>query len=362
LGNAGLLQLDITDFRNIKQATLQFSPTLNLITGANAAGKTSLLEAIYSLGRVRSFRTPTSDRLIRYGQPGYRVVGRIGGAAGRLLPIGVQRQQGKYRVRLDGQPVKRLSDLAGRFPVQIFSNDTPNTISGGPGYRRQALDWALFHVEHGYRDAWQRYAAALRQRNAALRQHVPASQVSAWDEELVDAAGTIDSLRRRYLEALAPHVNEEIDALLPDRVFTLRYQPGWPADRTLQDALAGALDKDRAKGHTGCGPHRADFLLQADGRAVQPHFSRGQIKTIAAGFLMGQVRLQHVLGLPPGAFLLDDLASELDADHQARLLAGLAHLGAQVFVTAIVQDPRLERGGGECRRFHVEHGDIQEVV
>jgi len=362
LDNAGLLQLDITDFRNIKQAGLQFSPTLNLITGANAAGKTSLLEAIFSLGRVRSFRTPTSDRLIRYGQPGYRVVGRIGDGNGRSLPVGVQRQQGKYRVRLDGRPVRRLSDLAGRFPVQVFSNDTPNTVSGGPGHRRQVLDWALFHVEHDYRDAWQRYAAALRQRNAALRQHVPASQVLAWDDELADAAGTIDTMRGRYIEALTPHVNKEINALLTDHVFTLRYQPGRPAGRTLKDALADALDRDRARGHTGYGPHRADFLLLADGREVQPHFSRGQIKTIAAGFLMGQVRLQYALGLPPGAFLLDDLASELDADNQARLLAGLTHLGAQVFVTAIAQDPPLEQGGGECRRFHVEHGEIQEVV
>jgi len=142
-----LLTLEIQDFRNIQKSPLTFSPGLNLVTGQNAAGKTSLLEAIFCLGRVRSFRATTPGQLIRYGQTAYRLVGRVGQGKGRGMPIGIEQRADGLRVHLDGQPVKRLSDLAGCFPVQVFSADTPTILSGGPRYRRQALDWALFHVE-----------------------------------------------------------------------------------------------------------------------------------------------------------------------------------------------------------------------
>ena len=177
----GLQSLDICDFRNIATASLSFSPGLNLISGENAAGKTSLLEAIYCLGRVRSFRTHVSAQPIRDGQSAFRLVGRVLSSAGRQFPIGIERQRSELEVHLDGQPVRRLSDLAGSFPVQIMSGDTPTILNGGPRYRRQTLDWALFHVEQAYREAWQRYTRALRQRNAALRAHMPVKQVTTWE-------------------------------------------------------------------------------------------------------------------------------------------------------------------------------------
>ena len=111
-----LLSLEINNFRNIHHAKLVFSPGLNLITGENAAGKTSLLEAIYCLGRVRSFRTAVSEQAIRYGESCYRLVGRVGQAEDRTQPIGIERRAAGLQVHLDGQPIKRLSDLAGRFP------------------------------------------------------------------------------------------------------------------------------------------------------------------------------------------------------------------------------------------------------
>lgn len=358
----GLLSLDIVDFRNIETARLLFSGGVNLITGPNAAGKTSLLEAIFCLGRVRSFRTLDSNQLIRNGQSAYRVVGRIGTAEGRTIPIGIERQQRGYQVHLESQPIRRLSDLACRFPVNIMAGDTANILDGGPRFRRQSLDWALFHVEHGYRDAWQRYARALRQRNAALRSHAPAREVSAWDPELVESAEILDSIRRRYLEHLEPHVRDELRDLLPGTTLEIRYQSGWTRERSFQAVLERTLEKDGVQGYTHVGPHRADFLLQVDNKPVQAHFSRGQQKTLILAFLMGQVKLQHAMNATPGAFLLDDLASELDAEHQTRILSSLANLQAQVFVTAIDIGVRQSGGWPVDKMFHVKHGGIREVL
>lgn len=341
---------------------MDFNVGLNVITGKNAAGKTSLLEAIYLLGRVGSFRTAVADRLISTGKDDCLVVGKFRNNDGRESAIGISRHPGRYRVHMNGEPVKRLSDLAGEFPVYILSNDTQNIITGGPKCRRHALDWALFHVEQGYRDTWQRLNRVLKQRNAALRRQLPATQVTVWDEELIYAASGIDRMRKNYLETLAPYIAKELAWLVKDSSFGIRYQRGWSAARDYGGILEGALEKDRVLGYTQYGPHRADFILQVDDQPASNYFSRGQVKALTANFLIGQARLQRSRDIPLGAFLIDDFASELDRDSQARLLDSLANLKQQVFVTSIETDSLFNAHPGETRRFHVEHGAVEELL
>ena len=357
-----LQSLDIRDFRNIQNASLTFSSGLNLITGANAAGKTSLLEAIYCLGRVRSFRTTSADEPVRYGQTAYRLVGRVRQSGGRVVPVGIERQATGLKVHLDGRTIHRLSDLAGAFPVQVMSGDTESILEGGPRYRRQAIDWALFHVEPPYREYWQRYTRALRQRNAALRARVARAQVRAWDAEIHDTGGQIDTLRSRYFQALQPRLEQMLSDLLPGMSIGLRYQPGWPAGLELAEVLAQALERDRTLGYTRYGIHRADFSILADGRDARAHCSRGQKKALTVGFMLAQIALQQDRDIGLGGFLLDDLASELDEAHQERVLTALRDLQAQVFVTAIEGIRADHNVWQQTKRFHVEHGEIQEVL
>ena len=311
---------------------------------------------------MRSFRTLNANHLVHEGQSSYRLVGRIGLTGGRSIPIGMERLQGNYRIHLEGQPVQRLSDLAGRFPVQIMTSDTANIINGGPGYRRQSLDWALFHVEQGYRALWQRYSHVLRQRNAALRKHTSPAQIMIWDRELTVAAEGLDRLRRTYLAGLEPCIQNELENLLPGRALTLRYSSGWHRDLALEEALKKNIDKDLAHGYTHCGPHRADIVLMVDGKPVQTNFSRGQQKAMIVAFLMGQVTFQHALNAPRGALLLDDLGSELDEEHQSRILYCLKEIGTQVFVTAIDSHTASKADWPGMKRFHVEHGVVREVL
>lgn len=357
-----LQSLDICDFRNIATASLVFSSGLNLVSGENAAGKTSLLEAVYCLGRVRSFRTHIAAQPIRDGQSAFRLVGRVATPSGRQVPIGIERQRHELKVHLDGQAIQRLSDLAGSFPVQVMSGDTPTILNGGPRFRRQTLDWALFHVEQAYREIWQRYSRALRQRNAALRLRTSVDQVTAWDTELLDAAVHIDTFRRQYFKLLEPCLKTEVQQLLPGKDLDLRYQAGWPANLPLADALQGSLEKDRNQGFTQCGPHRADFSILIDGQGVVSHCSRGQQKVMVVSFMLAQVQLQQERRVPMGAFLLDDLTSELDICHQHRVLSALRALNTQVFVSSIDPDAVDTAAWQDSKKFHVEHGVLQEVV
>jgi len=358
----GLRTLDILQFRNFEHTRLAFDPGLNLITGKNASGKTSLLEAIYYLGRVRSFRTSRADEPVRYGQSGFRLVGQVATESGQAVTVGIERHEGRYTVHMGGQNVRRLSDLAGNFPVQIFSSDTVSILNGGPRQRRHMLDWALFHVEQRYRDTWQRFTRSLRQRNAALRAHATRNEICAWESELLETALDIDRCRRSYLERLAPHLDKEIGRLLPERQLSLVYQQGWPEGGDLANALTAGFEKDLAYGYTRYGPHRADFRLLLDGHPVAAHCSRGQQKAVLLGILLAQVDYQQAISGTAGAFLLDDLTSELDTVHRERVLAALRELNAQVFVTAIEGESIDTSVWNPGRLFHVEHGDIHEVV
>jgi DNA replication and repair protein RecF len=274
----------------------------------------------------------------------------------------MERDRGRYRIHLEGRVVHRLSDLAGRFPVQILSGDTATILTGGPAYRRQSLDWALFHVEHTYRSLWQRYTRILRQRNAALKVRAPAAQVAVWDGELAAAAMRLDRRRHGYISELEPYVRSELEFLLPGRSLALRYYSGWTHDAAFESVLKKNLQNDQARGHTQYGPHRADFAVLVDGRPVQACCSRGQQKTLILAFLLGQAKLQQAVNAPCGAFLLDDLGSELDADHQLRILASLREIGTQVFVTAIDSHSLDFAAWPAGKRFHVEHGAVREML
>jgi DNA replication and repair protein RecF len=217
-------------------------------------------------------------------------------------------------------------------------------------------------VEPAYREVWQRYARVLRQRNAALRAAVPANEISIWDSELVDAARQIHAFRVMYIESLEPHLQTEVGRLLPSLEIRLSYQAGWPADYSLAEQLHRSLEKDRLMGSTQYGPHRADFKLTVNGQPAQSRFSRGQQKAAVVGFLMAQVKCQQERSAPLGAFLLDDLGSELDRAHQARVLESLRDMAMQVFVSAIDSKHSTLSDWRRMKRFHVEHGEIREVV
>jgi DNA replication and repair protein RecF len=361
-GIMALQQITIHRFRNIGTADLTFSSSLNLITGPNAAGKTSLLEAIHFLGRARSFRTPHAEQLIANGWSEFQLVGRISTGNGARVPIGMKKSNSGLIVRLESRSITRLSELAIWFPIQALSGGTHSLLEGGPRERRQFLDWGLFHVEPAYRIVWQRYSRVLKQRNAALRGGRKVSEVSVWEGEFLDSANVMDGMRRRHLGDLEGPIREEIEGLLGTAVVELSYQPGWPRDQTLEAALLHGLERDREQGFTRYGPHRGDFSVRIDGRTVQEQFSRGQCKSVIAALLLAQTVVLHRRSRRGGIFLVDDLPSELDAAHQDRMMTRLQSLGTQIFVTAIDASSLDLTKWQAYRQFHVEHGTFQKVV
>lgn len=358
----GLISLAIRDFRNIAEAELAFSPQLNLITGRNGAGKTSVLEALFFLGRAQSFRTTHPANLIREGALTLQVTGKYQDKLGAVIPVGLERDKANVRVRMGGRPVRQLAELVAQFPFQLLNPDSHQLLEGGPRYRRRYLDWGVFHVEPAFFPTWQRYNRSLRQRNAALRASASPKEIRLWDNDLVDAAELLDAQRRNYLELLTPVLDRYLSELVDVEGLDWDYRPGWSRKQSYAEALAEALEGDRRQGFTRIGPHRADLLPILDKHPAQERISRGQQKQIVSALMLAQAEIYQRVQGRACQFLIDDLASELDVDHRVRVLAQLHALQAQIFLTAIDADTIDTSAWTDQRRFHVEHGKVVEVI
>lgn len=361
-------RLEVRHLRRFTEAIVLPSAGLNLITGENGAGKTSILEALHLMAYGRSFRGRVRDGLVQAGAAGLEVFVEWAETSAdleheRIRRAGLRHDGQEWSGRLDRAPVAQLAELCAALAVVSFEPGSHTLISGAAEHRRRYLDWGLFHVEQGFIAVSRRYARALKQRNALLKQRANATQLDLWDRELAAAGERLSLGRQRYLDALAPRVEALGEELAPTvGRISMEYLAGWRREEMpLADALLLARDRDVAVGFTTVGPHRADW---------RPHFSlipgrsalsRGQTKLVALVSLLAQAEHHAAVRGEWPVVALDDLASELDRSHQHRVASKLVATGAQVFITGTEVPAALEKLDAPCLRFHVEHGEIHPV-
>lgn len=351
-----LLELTASNVRCIERAELEIPPGLTLIWGANGSGKTSLLEAIFILGRGRSFRTRNSERLISYERNHLRVIGRVAGVAGGELALGVEVTRQGTTGRVGGRAAASLAELSQVFAVQVIEPGIHRLIEEAGHRRRRWIDWAVFHVEPQFVETWVRYVRALRQRNAALK--IAGGDAGVWDPELARLGETIACSRQAVMERLQPYWRETVSALSGLDV-ELHYLRGWSQEHTLQDALSASRARDAARQMTHAGPHRADVAVRVHGRPAREVLSRGQQKLVAVAMTVAQLRLlQEATQITP-TLLLDDPAAELDGEHLQRFITQVTRLRCQLVVTSLHAESRLF--GAPQRTFYMEQGRVQPV-
>jgi DNA replication and repair protein RecF len=360
-----LERLALTDFRNYAGLRLELTAPLTVLSGANAQGKTNLLEAVALLALARSPRCAHDGEMVRAGAAEAVVRGEIGRRVRPPVAIGLTlRRDGGKSVRVDGQPRARLGEAIGELAVVYFGPGDLKLVSGSPGDRREFLNTCLGQCSPSYLAALAAYRGVLRQRTALLRaglgRRVDENLLLALDDGLSQRAAELMSQRAAWVAQLALEAAEAHGRLTDGReslavVYQphLRLEPGAdPAD------LAQAV----RRGLTLAGPHRDDLKLSIDGLPARTYGSQGQQRTAALALKVAELRvMSRTLGESP-LLLLDDVLSELDRGRRAQVLA-LGEEAEQVLLTCSnAEDAATAEalGHGRAACWTVVAGTIRE--
>lgn len=350
-----LVDCTIRQFRCLVDSRLDLDPSLNWIVGDNGAGKTSVLEALYWLGRGKSFRGAQAQRCARSGEQAWSVSARVQQPDRPPDRLALRFEHGALHASAN-ESTTTLVEQARHLPLQMIEPGLHRVVEDGPAYRRRFLDWGMFHVEHSYLDTWRAFARALKQRNAALRSGQSPAHLSAWTQEVVNSGARLAALRQQGVAALQPPFQARCAEFGLEQA-ELELLPGWDAGQTLDEALAARMEQDLRQRMTTAGPHRSELRIAVGGEAARDRVSRGQQKVLLAALSLAQADvLRTQAGIVP-VLLMDDFTAELGAGYQAQLAQALLRYPGQSIVTSLEHSSAMIEVG-PARWFHVEQGRI----
>ncbi len=339
----------------------EFTPGFHVFLGDNAQGKTNLLESIYLLATLRSFRGVGGGQMIRHGAPGYFVGGTVVGE--RPADIRAWWSLRERRLTANGTPVRRLGDYLGLLRAVVFCTEDLQLIRGPGKGRRRFLDLLLSQTDSGYLPILLRYTQALKARNALLKQpRVDEDQLAAFTVELITLGTRIIEARRNLVPQILPLARLAHRRIAADTDgLNLEYAPNVRGDYTV--ALAQSRSRERALRTTVVGPHRDDLTLLVNDRPADLFGSEGQKRTVAVALKIAQAEfLTRIHGQPP-VLLIDDVMGELDARRRAGLLPLLQQVHqatGQVFMTCTEENWPRELSD-RLVRWEVRDGTVSRV-
>jgi DNA replication and repair protein RecF len=356
--------LELGNFRPYEALHFEPSDGVNILVGANGAGKTSVLEAIGYLGMMRSFRGVPDAALVRDGAEAALIRGGIGGAATETKVECELPAQGRRTILVNQKRPKRLTDVLLSVPVVAFVPDDLDVIKRGPAVRRAYLDELSTQLWPQAGQDLTEYERSVRQRNALLKQEgrrTDAATLDVWDQRLADAGARVLLHRRALAVALQEHLQGAYTVVGGQGLLTWSYHSTWGADaagdgdelrESLRSALLERRSKDMEVRTTTVGPHRDEPHLLLDARQTRTRASQGEQRTAALALRIGAYRIIEEIRDHKPILLLDDVFSELDMDRAQRVVS-LVEAG-QVFVTTARDDEVPITG----RRWLVENGRV----
>ncbi|MBN2528784.1 MAG: DNA replication/repair protein RecF [Deltaproteobacteria bacterium] len=332
-------ELTLVNFRNIQKALLSPSPRFNVISGHNGMGKTNLVEAVYLLGALRSFRTSKRSELIFHDFPKSRVCGVFGSVhAGLKCDIDIT--DNSRTVTVDG---KRMSASGHHFqmlPMVLFHPQVMELVQGGPDARRRFVDRALFQANGAYPGLFRTYTRVVANRNRILRDGcIDRRSLLPFDTQLADIGAQMVAMRRAFIDSMQPFFNDAVSAISDGQLGKLVYQPKIEGNsEAFLLALENRFQRDCARKYTTGGPHSDDVLFLLNGRDAKKFASQGQQRTLVLSAKIAETRaLTQSTGKIP-LLLFDDVSSELDRRRNRHLFDFLQGMGGQVFITTTHRD------------------------
>jgi DNA replication and repair protein RecF len=354
-----LSRLRLRDFRNYARLDADFAPGFHLLLGDNAQGKTNILEAIYLMATLRSFRGVGGAQMIRHGARGYFVGGKIVAQGEREIKMFWSARE--RNLSLDGQPVKKLADYFGALRTVVFCTEDLQLVKGAVRARRRFLDLLLAQTNPVYLPLLQRYMHSVRARNALLKNRsADKAALDSFSQELVKLGNEIIRARRELAPKFSPLARLAYRRISNDaEELRIKYQPSVKNDFAVELAQSRAREKTfRA---TLVGPHRDDLQLLLNEKSAAQFGSEGQKRTLAIALKMAQAEfLTGIHGSPP-ILLIDDVMGELDLKRRSGFLPLLEHARkthGQVFMTATEENWPRELGK-DLQRWEVVNGMVK---
>lgn len=357
-----LAHLRLRDFRNYARLDADFLPGFHVLLGDNAQGKTNILEAIYLMATLRSFRGVGGAQMVRHGQKGYFVGGKVVGGGGHEIKM--YWSVAERKLTLDGQPVRKLTDYLGVLRVVIFCTEDLLLVKGPSRSRRRFMDLLLTQTHAAYLPLLQRYARALRSRNAMLKQRQPdEAALDSFSAELIKLGNEIMRRRQELAPKLSPLARLAYRRISHDaEELKIEYVPSVKKDFAVE--LAQSRRGEQTYRSTLIGPHRDELRLQLNDKSAAQFGSEGQKRTLAIALKMAQAEyLTGIHGSPP-ILLIDDVMGELDVKRRSGFLPLLErahHSRGQVFMTCTEENWPRELGR-DLQRWEVRAGSLKRAA
>lgn len=372
--------LHLRAFRAHTDSHLQFSPKINLIYGANGAGKTNILEAIHCLCLSKSFLVSKDTYILRKGAPFYEVEGAFSGEhrPRLLVRLAYWPEEGK-RIFINKNPLPRLADVVGQLPVVVFSPLDYALTAEGPDLRRRFINNILSQAKPVYLDDLLKYQWALKQRNALLMQARRTRQLlegnlASWNAELITLGSRIIARRHAFTTAFSGFLDaayeqmEQVGERPTATYSTIASLADTPELPAIEAAFAEALDRvaqrERERGSTLVGPHRDEWVFKLNDFEVRRYASQGQHRTFGMALKLAQYfYLKEHLDETP-LLLLDDIFGGLDQRRSEIFLNLLqSEVVAQSFITATEQaffDPFVDFNQSDHQALNIAAGAVIE--
>ena len=411
-----LRKLKVINFKNIREATLQFSPKINCILGNNGGGKTNLLDAIYYLSMTKSFFNIPENYAVTFGEQSMGLIGdymlqekserihlaiKLPDAASASQQCAQASQQGigenqpgsnqpcssqfgatasqparnEKQLWRNEKRIAKFSSHIGLLPIVMVSPQDAILVNGSGEERRRFLNFILSQTDPLYLSNIQNYNALLAQRNKLLKLSAGTGARSAatrgWDEliqtitlQMESPAAYVHAKRQELAESLSQYTAQYYKELSGNReAVTMRYQSDLNSS-TPKEIFQRSQQQDLRFGYTTAGPHRDDMLFFIEGFPIKKMGSQGQQKSFLIALKLAQFQIiKHISGKLP-ILLLDDLFDKLDMTRVEYLLSLVAgETFGQIFITdsnKVRINQILARVDSTAKSFEVHGGTYQE--
>lgn len=362
--------IELTNFRNYKTLNLNLGDHINLVYGKNAQGKTNFLESIYFAAFSKSFRTQKDKELLLYGEP-FLKVKLYFETSSREQTIEIVCTQENKKIRVNGSPATKPSELVGKVNIATFFPEDLALIKGSPDFRRRFLNKEISQLYPAHVTELMDYTKLLYQRNTAIKNYNAQSKdmglISLWDEQLADLGAKIVLRRKKFIDELNKYANAiNTDLSSKDENFIIKYSGPIPSQKAENyDKIKGMLLEDLREnlmtdiryGHTMRGPQKDDFDVYIDGRQVKIYASQGQKRTSALAIKLAGIELITKLIKERPVVILDDVFSELDQYRRSALMSYLA--GCQSFIS-LTELESFNIAQDRIAKFQVIEGSVEQ--